>query len=392
MGEVIIVGAGPAGSATALSLARAGVRVRIIERTRFPRRKACGEYLAPGAVAALRALDVYAPVRAAAFPIERLRVSVRGAPALTLALEREALAIAREQLDDLLLQAACAAGASLQYGRVEDVSFDHLGRANGVVVRAESGDVETIAAPFVVGADGAGSIVARKLRLSRPARRPRKFAVGGHYRGFEGLDSSIEMYVGGGAYFAINPLGADLANVMLVVPQRLLAGWSGALDSGIHGAARSLAVGRRSFEGVERVGARIAIGPLEHRTRRRARAGALLVGDALSFLDPFTGQGVYLALAGAQRAAATVVQALRNPAREGALLRAYVAVQAQDAAARRRLSAIVDLVLANAWLACRVARRIPQRPRAVAAFTDAMTGISAPHAGFSWRVLGQLLL
>lgn len=392
MGEAIVVGAGPAGAATALRLARAGVTVRIIERTRFPRRKACGEYLAPGSVRALRALGVYDEVRAHATPILGVRVNVRGSVVLTLDLEREALAVSREILDDILLRAACAAGASVGYGHAQDVIFDHLGRASGVVLRTESGEVETLAAPFVIGADGIGSLVARKLRLARSPRRTRKFAVGGHYSGFRGLGSHVEMYVGAGAYFAINPLAGDLANVMVVVPQTLLETWSGAVDVGISGAACALAAGQRTFEGVERVGARIAIGPLEHRTRAATRPGALLVGDALAFLDPFTGQGVFLALAGAERAAQAVVQALRDPARESAALRAYAQAQSRDAQARRRLSAIVDAVLSNAWLARRVARRIQARPQAAATFVDAMTGIAQPHVGFSLPVLGRLLL
>ncbi|MEA2688395.1 MAG: hypothetical protein QOD51_1002, partial [Candidatus Eremiobacteraeota bacterium] len=97
--NVVIVGGGPAGSATALRLARAGVDVRIIERARFPRRKVCGEYLNAGAVAALDDLGVLGEVEAASAPLRGVRLVAEGADPVVLPFRRPALACAREVLD-----------------------------------------------------------------------------------------------------------------------------------------------------------------------------------------------------------------------------------------------------------------------------------------------------
>lgn len=376
-----MVGGGPAGSATALLLARAGRTVRIVERARFPRRKVCGEYLNGGAVDALARLGVLDAVRAHAAPLRGVRLVAAGAPPVTLPFARPALACPRELLDAVLLDAACAAGATVEHGRVEDVLVE-AGRACGVRVRGEDGALAERRAGVVVGADGIGSIVARKLGLAFPPRRGARYAVGGHYAGFDALDAHVEMYVGGGAYFALNPLGVARTNVMVVVPRARLARWSRDVDAGLGGAAALLGRGSRSFAGAERIGARVSVGPLAHDVRRTIVPGALLVGDAAGFLDPFTGQGVFLALTGAERAAEAIQTASYD---------VYAAWRARDVVWRRRLCAAVKLLIDVPPLARRATSRLARFPEAGATLIDALGGAIPPQRAFAPAILGRLL-
>jgi len=387
MNDVVVVGAGPAGSATALLLARAGLDVRIVERARFPRVKACGEYLGGGSVDALARLDVLDAVRAVAAPLHGVRICAAGAPAATLPFARGALACARADLDATLLDAALAAGATLERGRVEDVVVEG-GRCAGARVRDDAGTLRERRARLVVAADGAGSVVARKLGLRAADRRRARYAVGGHYAGFTGLDGHIEMFVGGGAYFALNPLSATRANVMVVIPKNRLAAWSRDVDGGVGGAAAELARGVRSFSGAERVGARLAIGPLAHDVRRAAVPGAVLVGDAAGFVDPFTGQGVFLALTGAEHAADAVLGALRGA--ENAL-EAYARRQASEIAWRRRLCSAVALLVDVPPLARRASARLARFPDAAATLLDALAGAVPPQRALRPSVLARLI-
>jgi menaquinone-9 beta-reductase len=389
--DVVVVGGGPAGSATALLLARAGVGVRIVERAHFPRRKVCGEYLNAGAVAALGRLGVLEAVEAVSMPLRGVRLVALGAPAVELAFGGAALACTREVLDALLLDAAVAAGATVERARVEELVFED-GRCAGVRVRADDGVQTERRARVVVGADGIGSVVARKLGLTKPPRRGARYAVGGHYAGFGALDAHVEMYVGAGAYFALNPLSQVRANVMVVVPKERLAQWSRDVDAGVGGAATALGRGVRSFEGATRLGPRVSIGPLAHDVRGVSAPGALLVGDAAGFLDPFTGQGVFLALTGAERAAQAILGALATPEREAASFGAYARWRASDVAWRRRLGRTVALLVAVPPLARHAAARIARFPEAGATLIEALAGAIPPQRAFRPAVLGRLLV
>ena len=388
--DVVVVGGGPAGSATALLLARGGVAVRIVERARFPRTKVCGEYLNGGAVDALARLGVLDAVRMVASELYGVRLVPPGGDPVTLGFARPALACARDVLDAVLLDAAVAAGAVVERARVDELIVEE-GRCTGVRVRTGAGELEERRARVVVGADGIGSVVARKLGLTKPLRRGARYAVGGHYAGFGALDGHVEMYAGGGAYFALNPLSELRANVMVVVPKDRLARWSADVDAGVGGAAAALGRGVRSFAGATRLGPRVSMGPLAHDVRRAWAPGAILVGDAAGFLDPFTGQGVFLALTGAERAASAVVAALRDRAGEAAAFAAYARWRTGDVAWRRRLCATVALLVDVPPLARRAAVRLARFPDVASTLVDALAGAIPPQRAFRPAILGRLL-
>jgi flavin-dependent dehydrogenase len=199
------------------------------------------------------------------------------------------------------------------------------------------------------------------------------------------------MYAGDGAYFAPNPLGDARTNVMVVVPRSRLARWSADVDAGVGGAAVALAGEVRSFASATRLGPRVSIGPLEHAVRRVTAAGAVLVGDAAGFLDPFTGQGVFLALSGAEHAAAALLAVLRGELSERAAFAGYARWRAADFRRRRRLCRAVSLLIALPPLARRAARRLASRPDLATALIDALAGAIVPQRGFGVGLLGRLL-
>ncbi len=385
-----MVGGGPAGSATALRLARAGIGVTLIERAAFPRRKVCGEYQNCGAVEALDDLGLRGLVQAAGTELQGIRLIPPHAPAVELRFSRAALSCDRATLDAIVLTAARNAGVNVVRGRVESLVFDGR-RVTGVMYRDATGEAVHARSRIVVGADGTTSVVARKLGLTLPLRPKRRFAVGGHYRGFGDLNGFIEMYVGDGAYFAINPLDAGRANVMVVVPQAALAGWSADIDRGIAGRAAELGRGRRSFAHAERIGNRVSAGPLAHRVCAPVAPGALLVGDAAGFLNPFTGQGVYLALAGAREASAAIVQAFADRSAEDRAFQRYAAARQTDFRRRAVLCALVASLIDCSPLARRTAERLNRHAHARRTLVDAICGIGSPQSGYTPALLGRLL-
>lgn len=391
MVDAVVAGGGPAGSTCALLLARAGLAVTLVERSTFPRRKICGEYLNSGAVAALERIGVLADVRAHANALRGVRLVPPRAPAVELPFTHGALACARETLDAILLRAAVFAGVTVVHGRVASL-LRNGSRIDGVWVRNDDGAAYEIRARWTVGADGCGSIVAQHAGLTKQTWRAPRFAVGGHYTGFGNLGGFVEMYVGGGAYFALNPLSHDMTNVMVVVPKTALAKWSGFVDEGVAGKAAELGRGHRSFTNAHRVGTRAAIGPLAHNVRAPVGNGVILVGDAAGFLNPFTGQGVYLALTSAESAARAIVASAADRSRERSAFAGYAGDHRTDFAARKRLSSAVGWLINVPPLARRAAAKLSRRPHLAATMVDALAGTRTPQSALMPNVLGALVL
>jgi 2-polyprenyl-6-methoxyphenol hydroxylase-like FAD-dependent oxidoreductase len=390
MVDAVVVGGGPAGATCALLLARAGLSVTLVERAIFPRRKVCGEYLNTGAVAALDRIGVLAEVRAQAYALRGVRLVPPGAPSVELPFSDGALSCERETLDAILLRAAVFAGVTVVHGRVDDLLYDR-GRVNGVWVRNEGGSAYEVRARWTIGADGVGSIVAQKAHLTDHVWSQPKFAVGGHYAGFGDLGGFIEMYIGGGAYFALNPLARDLTNVMVVVPKRSLSAWSGALDRGVAGKAAELGRGQRSFKDAHRVGTRAAIGPLKHSVKAPIANGLALIGDAAGFLNPFTGQGVFLALTSAENIAKAITLSARDRSREASQFATYAENRTRDFAARKRLSAAVGWLIDVPPIARRAAAKLARTPQLGRTLVDALAGIRPPETALTRDVIGKLV-
>ena len=318
--DVLVVGAGPAGSALSAHLARAGWSVTAVDRAAFPRDKACSEYMSPEAVRLLDGLGVVSELEAAgAAALRGTRVTAaRGsrlhgqfAGAEVAPFRATGLSISRRLLDDTLVRAARAAGATvLERTVVEALLYDRGGVA-GAVVREANGQRRALRARVTVGADGLRSLVARRLGPRRFGR-PRRLAFVAHVDGVAGMGDSAEMHVGARGYVGLNPIGSGRTNVALVVP------------AGRGGEARGRAEAffletLRAFPGVaERVAAGtlarrvLATGPFAAWSGRVTADGAALVGDAADFFDPFTGEGIYSALRGAELLAAAAAPALER--------------------------------------------------------------------------------
>ncbi|MBV8117343.1 MAG: FAD-dependent monooxygenase, partial [Candidatus Eremiobacteraeota bacterium] len=256
MTELLIAGAGPAGSAAALLAARRGIATTIIERSVFPRAKVCGEYLSPSTVEALHALGVGPSLASCAAEIDGVLLIAKHARA-QIRFTRAGWSLPRSTLDERLLQAALDAGAALVHARVEDCTED----AGAVHLRARlsNGDERLYSARILIAADGMQSTVARKLRLTRKEPRAARFAAGGHFANVGCQQRFIEMYVDGSSYLAINPFRSGTANVMLIVNRRELREHGG-VDAAFERRTQALAPQR--FAQASLLGQRIAIGPL----------------------------------------------------------------------------------------------------------------------------------
>lgn len=368
--EVIVVGGGPAGAASAWALARAGVDVLILDRARFPRDKPCAEYLSPQASRILDAMGVLeAAESAGGAQLSGMIVrspaghAFRGDFAAAHGFHGfrdRGLALRRRILDPLLLGAATTAGARLLEGvRIRDVTRD----ANGRVVGVETDGAGTFRAPLVIGADGLRSVVARRLGLARTAPWPRRVALVTHYVGVDGMGRSGEMHVERDGYLGLADVGRGVTNVALVIPMR-----SAPMVSGDPALYLERWIKRRPhlaprFAGAWRVGPVRATGPFAQRARRAWAPGAALVGDAADFFDPFTGEGIYAALRGGELLlpyAFDVVRA-RSSRQADVALAAYDRCRHHQFSGKWRVERLVAAAVSSTRLMNRAARVLSNR-------------------------------
>ncbi len=320
--DVLIAGAGPAGSALAIHLATAGVRVALVERARFPRPKPCADYLGPEALRHLSALGVLAAADRAGRPVVGTTVTAsRGARLSGCLAEASSkhppfrptgLALSRTVLDALLAEEAVRRGTLLLEGTMVVDLLRDGNTVTGCAVRGPGGRT-TLRARVTVGADGLRSVVARRAGYHHQTSLKR-LAFVQCLRGIEGVGDRIELHVGASGYVGINRLGEDLSNVALVVPAARVR--SGIADPGRF--FRETVLGFPAlaprFRSAAEDGPFHATGPFASRARRITGDGVALVGDAAEFFDPFTGEGVYTALVSAGLLADTITAALTRAA------------------------------------------------------------------------------
>jgi len=365
--DVIIVGAGPAGAALAALLRRRGRDVLVVDAARFPRDKTCGEAISPGAWPVLEEIGAAERVRALGpHPLRGMaltspdRTSFRGdyPPG-----QPPGFALRRLALDVALVEHARELGAELRHTRVTGLVRER-GVVRGVEATGPDGTRRRLEARVVVGADGRHSVVASALGLRR-SHRLRRFAVRGHWEGVDGLGDHGEMHVGRGGYCGIAPLSATAANVAFVLDRREM----GAAAGDVEGFYRREIRTRWPHIAERLARSRLlepprAIGPLAVGTRSVSDAGALLVGDSAGFFDPFTGEGVTLALRSAQLAASAIDRAL-HASRPGAATREIARyARARHRATRDKFRFNRILQLAVGWpdAGNLIARRLACRP------------------------------
>ncbi len=310
--DVLVVGAGPAGAVTAALLARRGLRVRLLDRAVFPRDKLCGDTVNPGTIAILKRLGLAAALDAHALPIDGMRVSgdngvlVEGRyPA-----GQPGRALLRRDFDWMLLDDALAAGAQFEPGVAVRSAIVEQGRVTGVRVR---GGCE-LRARVTVAADGRRSALAFGLGLAAHPFQPRRWALGAYIDvGAAGADRRFgEMHIRAGHYMGIAPVPGGLTNVCLVTPWQ--AGQSPLRDPGriiVDVLSRDRLL-RDRFAGARLETTPVVLGPLAVDACAQPMDGLLLAGDAAGFIDPMTGDGLRLAIRGAELTAAAALEALTH--------------------------------------------------------------------------------
>ena len=327
--DAVVIGGGPGGSTVATALSRAGRRVAVVEREKFPRFHV-GESLLPFSLPIFDRLGVHEKVRAAGYqekfgaffwnesngttrPVVFANARDRNHPM--------AYHVKRADFDDLLLRHSASCGAEIhEETLVEDVLFDGS-RATGVRVRPSSGGAtREIRARAVVDASGQGALLSRKLGLRRFDPKLKRAALFAHYQGLRWPEGSqpgdILLPIDKGVWYWIIPFSDGTCSVGGVFDPVEIRFTEGASPEARFedliarsGRMQVLLTGARRFSKA------YGVSDYSARSERLGGDGWVLVGDAATFLDPVFSTGVFLAMAMGERAAETIDRALARKGR-----------------------------------------------------------------------------
>jgi flavin-dependent dehydrogenase len=314
--DVIVVGGGPAGSIAALLLARAGVKVRLFERSKFPRRKLCGDTINPGARALLRSVGLEPEAETDALRVDGMIVS-GGGTVIRAEYPRgtSGLAITRAVFDARLLARAVREGVEVNEGTlVTGAACDEAGAVIGVRVLHRGGGASVDRASLVIAADGRHSRLAFSLGLAHHPSRPRRWAIGAYYSDAAGIGSMGEMHIRRGDYVGVAAVPGGLTNVCLVTADRARVA---APEDTLRDLLLTEPALNDRFVAARRISPVAVLGPLAVENTACGMNGLLLAGDAAGFIDPMTGDGLRFAIRGAQLAAESALFVLSGGALPG---------------------------------------------------------------------------
>jgi len=343
--DLAVVGGGPAGSAAAWTAARHGLQVMQFEPERFPRDKVCGEFISAEAHGLLRTMAPGALARAV--PLQWAEFVTGSGTRRRLALPQPALGLSRLSLDAALWSAAGSSGvtqhASAVRGVHEDADGFHLDtdgrrwRSRAVIVAAGRWwSIAGLRTPDELAAGGAPWV-----------------GVKARFRGLppQVAGAGVEMFYFPGGYCGLAPVEDGMTNLCCLVHRR----HAGRLAATRDFAAWMGAVGGRALrdrlQGGEQVTATVTTAPVKMAPKQATLGGVLLAGDAAGFLDPFTGDGLAMALGSGELAGTMAARSLHDGVTRAATAGAFAA-ELRAAAGGSYVTArwLRRLVLAPAWM------------------------------------------
>ena len=361
MYDLIVIGGGPAGTSAAITAARSGSRVLLLERGRFPRHKVCGEFVSAESLDLLAALlnSQYEALLHDAIRIPRARLYLDGR-VLETTVDPPAASIARLDLDAALWQSAKSAGVDARQ-QVTVQSIVHSSPGTGPFrILTAGGEFET---PALVNASGRWSnLNATPADNGTPSEK--WLGLKAHFAE-PSPKASVDLYFFDGGYCGVQPVNVDGENSNHRLSDHGLANQGLANQGRMNACAMVRAeVGSTLTEvfarhpGLEERSRRwrllsdpVSTSPLIFRDPQPERDGVLMAGDAAGFVDPFVGDGISLALRSGSLAAECIVQF-----RAGGL-------SLQDAASQYRHT--YEQRLAPVFRASSKIRRMLVLPRAV---------------------------
>src|SRR5262245_33345208 len=327
--DVIIIGAGPAGSTVSALLARAGLRALLLEKSRFPREKVCGEFITPDCLKVFDRLGVREQMSdAGAKIVNQWTLFAPDGRGVDVPMEwiagghGHAIGISRARMDLILLECARQAGVDAREGfHVSPRLIRENGRGNERIFiegKADGETVERFSAPLALDASGRNGVFSNQIaQRTSHLGGSRLFGCKIHLRAVEGMRGIGELFFFGDGYGGMVDVENDRSNLCFITTEATLREARGDREKLLDLTMRSNPAARRRLLDAVIDGEWVGTGPITY-GRRRPIPGVISIGDAGAFIDPFTGSGIQLALRSAELAAEVIRQAFSEGVRDAA--------------------------------------------------------------------------
>ena len=400
--DVIVIGGGPGGCAMALDLNRRGYNVALCDQAKFPRDKVCGEFISPGAdpileqLGVLNAIEALMPKRLKGVAIssyESAEMVIDYPVSTGSKLRPTSLSVPRYQLDALFLKQIQIAGVKVfEQHKVTDFIFND-GCVAGVQGWDETKTSFSINCKLVADAGGRNAISLRKFSLKRESKGRSKIAFSAHWQGVRLPEDYCYMHISRPGYTGISSVGNGRANVVMVVEASALT--SAKIENPETFYHRVLMQNcRRSkmLESGERIEPVRSVESLAFAVKPVPCGGLILVGDATGFIDPFTGEGIYLSLRSSQLAGEVIHAGFENSNFSKNFLSVYDQQRQQEFGSKFLLSRILQWLIYNRLFCNRVMKSLSSNQGLAETLVGVIGDIFPAEKVVSLRFLSKLLV
>ncbi len=403
--DIVIVGAGIAGSSSAIALAPEGYRILLLDRALFPRDKPCGEGIMPQGTQILAELGLLPEILArGGTRVRGMRYWNRqsvlaqadfppsgggGGGGISFG-----LVMRRYHLDNLLLErAASFTNVSVRQGFCVTDVVQEDGGVKGVGGHAvdSPNQREVFHAPLTIGTDGRHSVFHAACGLTKTVLRRKRFGVTGHLRGVEGTGPYVEVLLCPGGEIYVAPCAEETTLVAILLEAKAMRFFKGDLAARYADFLHGVKGFRERITKSELVPPVAAVGPLGFTIEPCYRPGLLLIGDSAGFLDPITGEGMALALKSVKAALPLIKESFAVGSFDVALGQRYARARFQVIADVFRFTQLLLNLSQYRFIADRAIRRLSRDQWLFQKLLGVVTG-SQTYRDISLRDKAALLM